>query len=467
MRLKVMIYWMVVFFVFSAMLPAQQRIVLVVNKTLLPKVEQEIIRLKNDLIAEGYTAFIQDWDYDAATLGYTNSVANRAEADKLIAYLKQKYDESATLHGAIFIGALPRYFNNNPPNDDRSYKDNAFMNLTTTSKKIWVSRIWGLGNDMSESIAGKEQVLIKRALDANHNFRKGLSRYPLKGNLCYSFDIAYASYFRGGNFEIANIAAVWPIYEPTYDITTPDSISNSRLVEGSDLVTYHAHGGIDNGGQDLTSLNMLEYNPQTRTVFSGWTHYEAGQVGGIASILMSTRNGGVVLTNSGGPYNASEIFSNTTSSIGFRSDLNARNSYGKSLLRNWAISNYYTVFNGDLSIQPKMFPSNQMPSISSFSADKVSGVAPLTVNFSNIAAIDPDGSITNYEIYSKGFFFGKFSPDYSSSTKPNSFQQIYSLPHRYKARLEVADNYMARATKEIEIAVFDAQGNLRAVYRVP
>ena len=105
MRLKVMIYWMVVFFVFSAMLPAQQRIVLVVNKTLLPKVEQEIIRLKNDLIAEGYTAFIQDWDYDAATLGYTNSVANRAEADKLIAYLKQKYDESATLHGAIFIGA--------------------------------------------------------------------------------------------------------------------------------------------------------------------------------------------------------------------------------------------------------------------------------------------------------------------------------------------------------------------------
>ena len=49
-----------------------------------------------------------------------------------------------------------------------------------TTRNIWVSRI-----NADDANWGSEDALIRRALDANHNYRKGLSRLPFTA---YVFD---------------------------------------------------------------------------------------------------------------------------------------------------------------------------------------------------------------------------------------------------------------------------------------
>jgi len=109
------------------------------------------------------------------------------------------------------------------------------------------------------------------------------------------------------------------------------------------------------------------------------------------------------------------------------------------------------IFYGDLSLPVKLFPSNIMPIIDTLIADKKTGVAPLTVNFT-VNAHDSDGNITLYEWYTEGHNYGWWEPKYTQATAIAQ-SHTYTLPHRYQARVQVVDNYQAVAWKEVEIVV--------------
>src|SRR5262249_45200276 len=110
---------------------------------------------------------------------------------------------------------------------------------------------------------------------------------------------------------------------------------------------------------------------------------------------------------------------------------------------------------GDLSIRAKASAPNQMPVVNSLTYDQWTGPAPLTVNFA-ASASDPDGSVAGYEWFPLGHCLGRLKPSASGSSSTTSF--TYTARHAYLARVEVADNYKARAYKEVEIRVAPPTG---------
>lgn len=92
---------------------------------------------------------------------------------------------------------------------------------------------------------------------------------------------------------------------------------------------------------------------------------------------------------------------------------------------------------------------NTLPVISSFTADPLSGTAPLDVTFS-VSASDADGSIAGYE----WDFDGNGTYEASTSTVPVS--HTYTAPGTYKAVVRVTDDDGASVTASVTIEVADA-----------
>jgi hypothetical protein len=138
----------------------------------------------------------------------------------------------------------------------------------------------------------------------------------------------------------------------------------------------------------------------------------------------------------------------------FRARLAAGDTWGNAMVDHFPFTDYYRlVFYGDMSIKAKMAPANEMPTVDPINADPVSGTAPLTVNFTGGAASDSDDYINLYEWFPLGHNFGIAQPEITSPTAILPVSYTYTLPHRYRARLEVSDSYKARAFTEKEIVV--------------
>ena len=460
---------------------AGMTVILVVKDTLLPELSAEVNRLKADLDAEGYRAKIKPW--------------SSTNARELYAYLQSEYfSEAQFVAGAIFIGALPTAYKGNPSNN--SMTDMVFMDMcqqpssvsaewwTPNLPDIWVSRMTAF------NLPDGEIKLLRRALQANHDYRTGAHRLPHTVHYgCTAFPYTDNTAIPLPNYgvidnarilypssEIRNFAPVkekigaglgiyaedWK-YKMPYDF--PNGTQNDAFRAGGELMDSQAHGDRDSYNNNLVGYQItgdsISYAiPQIRFTIAG--SCTSGQLGGAVNLTLLSRGGGNVLSVGA----TIPTLINTTSGCLFdpgRSGLDilhqlaAGDSWGNGWVRRcFFMERNSLMFYGDLSLGAKMAPSNEIPAISALSASRVSGVAPLTVDFSTQAS-DADGAVALYEWFAEGSQFGRVEPTHVGPNR-TSISHTYTLPYRYLARVEVVDKYKARAWKDVEIIVAPQPG---------
>ncbi|MEK7412804.1 MAG: malectin domain-containing carbohydrate-binding protein, partial [Planctomycetota bacterium] len=420
-------------------------VLLVVNNLLLPKISLEVDRLKADLIADGYTAKILPM----------SGALTSANALVLWNNLRSEYlTPGQFMAGAILIGQLP-HKNHDVASEIPSMTDISFMNLQKMSHvvndslqpydyHIWVSRINALpaplpGPVVIPSPFGDEEVLIKRALQANHDYRTGASRLP---HSIYYEDIFSLATDMNSLLDLGLSTATY----------APPEVG---FVNGSELIHETSHGTADRYSSGaVTAYSIHDMLAQSRFVVN--ISCGSGFIGGVVNNQILTRGGGNVLSVGASIStfaSAFDVAGVSSLKTAFRARLAAGDSWGnayKSFFPAYTGS-VVAVFYGDLSLSLSKHPGNLMPVVSSLTASTISGPAPLTVNF-NASASDPDGSITNIEWFPAGYFFGKADPTVSGPSA-TSCSHTYTTPHRYLARVEVTDNYKARAWKTVEINI--------------
>ncbi len=414
---------------------AGERVVIVSEKLLEPEIAVELNRLQSDIGASGYTVLRKSWN-----------TSTDGGAEDLWSYLKGLYQAAGSLEGAVLVGNLPKARNSRSD----QYTDLVYWNMAlpygdTFARNIWVSRMYALQKNGAEHLFGDEVKLLKRLLDANHGYRTGASRLP---HSVYHWDNAYPG--RGYAGDMYNALEIWPSVE----YLSP----HLGFQRGCELVHQESHGSPTAYNEGNTTIyNVHRFLVQAR--FANSSSCSSGDWGGVVNNQLFTRGGGNVLS-----YGASElaysghmvIMQDYLSDISFRARLAAGDGWGKAMLTSFPFNDFYRmIFYGDLSIPAKAAPANQMPVLDEFTASRISGPAPLMVNFSGGAASDPDpdGSVVLYEWFPQGACFGTVDPETSGSSSVLPRSQTYTLPHRYAARLEVADNYRARAHREVVISV--------------
>ena len=431
---------------------------LVVNGTLLPNISNEVIRLRDDLVAENYTAKIY-----AAPSAITTS--------NLWAYLKGEYDNTNQwLTGAILIGDLPKPYLDSAHKTDLVYWNmNLFQTVGSVNDfHIWVSRMYA-----NESAYGNEVDLIKRALEANHEYRHGISRLPHKAYYYH----AWNSYPYG-----ANLLQVWPSVAMTNEPSTTGYSSVSKflpwrtdiscagadaLVAGGDVYQETSHGNADcymNATFLVSDLFRLGVQQRSCIIES----CASGDYGGIVNQHLFARGGGCILAVGGTEINYVGDFQ-TASPYGdapkFRATLAAGESWGGALLKNYLFSARNSiVFYGDLSMPAKVGLPNEAPLVTSLTAGTTMPAPGQPVTFA-IAISDADAGVTNSpfvdfqhqaEWFPEGYDCGRKNPacvTNSNGAGWTNFTYTYSTAGVYTVRVEVMDEWKARGWKEITVTV--------------
>ncbi len=166
--------------------PNGMLVLIYVNSALFPGVTNEINRLKDDLTAEGYTAKIKLWP---------NSGNLLQNAEAFHDSIKAEFDlANGLMAGTIAVGNLPFWYENcgggNYADNDAKYWNISDWSLATdtlvwgnrgrSSRHVWFCRFYGLLNERgyNKSFYGPENLIIKRALQANHDYRTGAQRLP-------------------------------------------------------------------------------------------------------------------------------------------------------------------------------------------------------------------------------------------------------------------------------------------------
>lgn len=185
---------------------SSNRVAVIVNSHLLPKIEDSLKQYEKDLISEGYSVVVQGW-----------SLEKQPDPKELKSFLHGLYKSNEGLGGALFVGDLPIVMfepteaNNSKKKDyvhqqtfltDKFYMDlegdewldtddngyydmPAFVNGKRVHLDIWVSRLKASG--LRQFAGLKEWDLVNKYFEKNHEYRVGLSEYP-EWNLLYIQD---------------------------------------------------------------------------------------------------------------------------------------------------------------------------------------------------------------------------------------------------------------------------------------
>jgi len=436
-----------------------QLVLVVVETNLFPNVSNEVVRLRDDLIAEGYESRITQWRGGGAT-----------SASNLWDYLRGEYATPGQfLVGTILIGDVPKAQEYNPASSYGGwvYTDLVYWNLKSfqtqqswsVTRSIWVSRI------IATSGYGTEITMIKRALQANHDYRTGASRLP---HTAYYYMIPewWGSY--GSSNNVAALQQVW-------------TNCDSRGVNGSQLRFLPGRSDIGNicgadcfvaGGEvfDETSHG----NEDGYMGMSGWftrsdlhrilaqlrfgviASCTSGAYDGIVNNTIFTRGGGCVFAIGGSAINWSgdfQISESGTEDVAFRQRVAAGESLGTAAVQHYAFDSQYndrTLFYGDLSFRAMAAPSNALPAISSFNVSTIPDHPPFTAHFS-VAASDPDSTISNIEWFCNGFNAGQATPTYTGTG--TNISHTFASAGSYTVRVEVMDQWKAREWREMTVTV--------------
>ena len=421
------------------------RVAIVVEVSLLAALENDIKRLASDLKADGYDAFTKSWK---------SSKNDNARA--VWQYLKKEYDAASGLRGAILVGHIPLpTLKLKVGNKSRTVGSDlpywimsGWKPRQNARPNIWVSRFWGTSKHKKRLYVGHEVTLLKRALQANHDYRRGSSRLP---HFAYGYKNAvHKDYVQ----DTTSAGEVWP---KVYTLKDP----LEAFQDGGEFLHVQSHGSANAYTRRVSLSNIHDALAQTRVSSVSITHGFSG-LGGLGFQALFTRGGGNVL-NFGARAFAGFAHSYTSVAMlgarqsAFRANLARGMSWGDALLKNYAINDPGVIFMGDLSLRPMPHPSNKPPKVTLFRASVRSGRAPLSVQFDG-AASDADGEVTQFEWFLEGHGYGKVSPSFTSKKAVNAHKHVYHMPRRYLARLEVMDNYKARSFKDVVIAVASQSG---------
>ncbi|OVE76401.1 hypothetical protein BVX97_01035 [bacterium E08(2017)] len=398
---------------------AGMKVLLIVKDTILPEITNEVARWAADLENDGYTSEIISW---AST-----------SAEELWFHLVSEYNEpDQFMVGATLIGNLPtaRNYSNAKTTDYCFWNMYKFRmhgasgdhpDCFKRAQHIWLSRIHTAG------LPGDEVQRAKHAMDANHNYRTGKHRLPY---LASWDDRVDSNQMNGDNLSIA-----WPSVENHSD---PKTVYR----KGAELVNDEEHS--------YGSFGTWTYHPN-QVRYAIHNTCSGGSLAEPINRNNSTYGGGNVLSH-GQSDTVWEAQSHLGRNTGFLNALSAGDSFGNAALRP-GLNPFGTkadlwgglslnMFYGDLSLPAKAAPSNAVPVITDVTADKLSGSAPLTVNFT-VTANDPDGSISSYEWFMTGFTEGAAGPDFAGTDNERAY--VFTNAHRYAVEVQAVDNYMARA----------------------
>ena len=448
-------------------------VILVVNDLLLPQLSNEVYRLKADLANEGYAAAVKPWTLAGST------------PSNLWAYLVGEYNKTNQfLVGTVLIGDVPKPQVTNTgdgQNDGTSfYTDLVYWNLQyyqtaqtySPPRSIWVSRINTPGT------YGTEVTLLRRALDANHDYRTGASRLPYKA---FYFMIPgwWGSY--GDSNNVARLKEVWPDAEGRAEDSSHAAFLPGRtdlhvgknyagadcLAAGGEIFDETSHGNTSGfmsqaGSADFSTgwvvIDMIyRIINQIRFVMDG--SCDNGCYNGPANNMITTRGGGCVLAVGGSAINWAGDFvisEDTTADNNFRKLIKAGESMGTAGVQYYAYDSLYndrTIFFGDLSLGVMAAPSNSLPVLQSFTNSTPPSHPPFTVNFT-VSATDPDGTISNVEWFlgsTNGYDCGRATPTISGAA--TNVQWTYPSGGVYQVRVEVLDNFKARSWQESTLTV--------------
>lgn len=418
---------------------AGMMVLLIVPNALLPEITNEVARLKADLENEGYTAKI------------TSSSIN--VASNLWNYLRTEFmTPMQFVSGAILIGHFP--LANNLSSGEPT--DCAYWNMVQFQKvypmHIWVSRITAI-SEWGYPIPPGEAKLIKRYLDVNHDYRTGTHRLPYMVHWAMNLYPESTPFYYPG--DATNALIVWP------ERTNAGNALNAAWRAGGELMDETSHG-------DRAAYNYYSYIVTKTTIhcmgakirFGCMTSCSSGAYGGIVNYQIHTRGGGNIFSVGASQTTYTGAFTMLQNAdINFLNRLAGGDSWGNSIIRGYPFDDRYrAIFYGDLSVSPKMSPPNQIPVISTVTVDRVTGTVPININFS-VTASDPDGVVSNYEWFVRSFALGQVEPELSGSGL-SSISYTYTLPYRYMVRVEVIDEYKARAWEEREIALAPEPGTI-------
>lgn len=438
--------------------PSGALITLIINSNLfVSAISNEVIRLKTDLENEGYAAKIKLWNQSGGSRNQYSS--------NLWTYLRSEYDKTNQfLEGAIFIGDLPKaqtyayhpYYNaTNWYYTDLIYWNMSFYqtNNEITTCNIWVSRI-----NADDTAWGAQDILIRRALDANHNYRTGASRLPFTAFVFSCFTT---------NPPSTTMLDVWPAvrvggggnhnaqFKFMPERTDLHYAACDAFVAGGEVFNEVSHGSASGymEGSWFDENALYRVIAQNRVALIG--SCTSGAFGGIANNHIFTRGGGCVIAVSGtdinydGDFQINGAYGNEPV---FRRRLAAGDSWGGACLHSYPFNNYYTgnriVFYGDFSLKAMAsIQSNTMPQIASYT---------IVTNAWNsytftVSATDPDGTISYIEWFCNGYNYGKNTPTNTGISA--TLDYTYASAGTYTCRVEIIDNYLARDWREIIFTV--------------
>lgn len=436
--------------------PGNMTVLLVVNQVLKTSIETEVNRLKTDLEDEGYTVKVVSFA--------DGQVINGTNAKLLWNALVTEYDNpNQMVAGAILIGNLPYYSNGTLRKDEAFWCMSKWMpevDADTTLKglrigkgsyrgawytpafpNIWVTRMWGTSYSGAILTYGTQADLVKRILQADHDYRTGACRLPHKA---FQYDL-----FIYKNLDHQKYLDIW---SEAYRHRVNDSIHPFKYEfrQGGELWDLSVNGNADRYVAGSGSSNywiyfkeeVLNTHVPIRFLFSSSCH--TGTPGSLVNFHLLARDGGCVLavgptdyTNGQGQYSLADT-SKQKNRIKLRKLLAQGERWGRAWIRA-NMSLWCTFAYGDMSLKPKMAPSNEKPIISAVTAEKTGS---LSWHFTATAS-DPDGSIDRYEWYSKGYDYGKKAPD-TTGINAAAFDFTYASSTKCTVRVEVVDNYKAR-----------------------
>ncbi len=450
-------------------------ILVIVRDTLYPNISNEVHRLEQDLIAEGYTAAVHTRPSDSTLNLWT--------------HIKGVYDNTDHwLEGALLIGNLPRPRLNAYHAYHKGYR-NMYTDLplwnmnfyqtedsaNVSDFRIWVGRFYAAGNSY-----GDELTLLQRALDANHAARTGKARLP---HTAYYYHAWENRAYMG-----ANLAQTWPSVAVTNEVGTNsdkkyaahfDPPRNGAeigvaggadaLVYGGDIFQETSHGNA--GGYMYAKFNrahlMRVLSQQRYGMIESCT---VGAYNGIVNHHILTRGGGTLFAVGGSDINYVGDFQTASgwgNAVHLRARLAEGETWGSALLRHYAFRALNrTLFYGDLSLPAMASPSNAMPRIVSFVREPAGPVYPgEPVSFS-IQVDDPDALLEdsphvdfNHQVewFMNGYNAGQNDPTYTTNdTQCVAWTNVtHSFPAAgtYTVRAEVMDEWQARGWKEITVTV--------------
>ncbi|MBL8025646.1 MAG: T9SS type A sorting domain-containing protein [Fibrobacteres bacterium] len=440
--------------------PGNMTVLLIVVDTLLPRISTELNQLKADMESEGYAPRVT-----------TIPRYSQSTVKQIWDTLSTEYDRPGKfMAGAIIIGSTLYpdqrtfwYMTDLLNNAVDSFKYGIMHNKdhrpgldtlkygfdATNAQHIWVSRLAAYYGETMKYGKG-EADQIKRYLKANHEYRKGITRYQRKAY----FHMAYASERR--NYNAGKYLPLFTSYYADMRDSLPPSVY--CFSQGGELLDaqYHAnsawyHAEQANKWKGIWTSDVYEHPISIRFYLTGGCN--SGGISGITNSMLYTRNGGTLLAIGATAYAGTGVNTFIYKDHGAKGleMLAAGERFGRVFIRGGVLRNVNNGIWGDLTLKPGMAPDNKMPEITSLTADALSGMAPLTVNLT-VSASDSDGTISGYEWFSEGFNFGMSDPDVSGATATTA-RHVFTKPYLYRTRVEALDNYNARARKNIDIAV--------------